>query len=131
MLTAREIMTDGTVTIHPEASVKDAIELLLEKRISGLPVIDEKGRLVGVITEYALLAIIYDREVEEQTVATHMTTDVLTVNIDEPINKVADLCIIHRVRRVPVMAKGRLVGLISRRDVLKAMHESQQPVCTV
>ena len=64
MLTAREIMTDGTVTIHPEASVKDAIELLLEKRISGLPVIDEKGHLVGVITEYALLAIIYDREVE-------------------------------------------------------------------
>ena len=131
MLTAREIMTDGMVTIHPEASVQDAIELLLEQHISGLPVTDEKGYLVGVITEYALLAIIYDQEIGHQTVARHMTTDVLTVDIDDPINKAADLCIVHRVRRVPVMAEGRLVGLIARRDVLKAIHESQQPVCTV
>ena len=130
MLTAREIMTDGMVTIHPEASVKEAIELLLEQRISGLPVTEEMGHLVGVITEYALLAIIYDQEVGDQTVAMHMTTDVLTVDIDDPINRAADLCIVHRVRRVPVMADGCLVGLISRRDVLKAMHESQQPVCT-
>jgi len=83
-----------------------------------------------VITEYALLAIIYDHEVGQQTVASHMTKEVLTVDINDPINKVADLCIVHRVRRVPVMEEGCLVGLISRRDVLKAMHELHQPACT-
>jgi CBS domain-containing protein len=129
MLTARKIMSDGIVTIHPDASVKDAIEMLLKQQISGLPVTDDQGRLVGVITEYALLAITYDQEVEHQTVAKHMTTDVLTVDIDDPINKVADLCIVHRVRRVPVMMEGRLVGLISRRDVLKATYELQLSVC--
>ena len=54
----------------------------------------------------------------------------LTINADEPINKVADMCIAHRVRRVPVLENGRLVGLIARRDVLKAMYEAQAPVCT-
>jgi tRNA nucleotidyltransferase (CCA-adding enzyme) len=130
MLTAREIMTDGIVTIHPEASVKDAIELVLKLGVSGLPVTDHEGHLVGVITEYALLAITYDHEVSGETVAKHMTTEVLTIDVDDPINKAADLCIIHRVRRVPVMESGHLVGLISRRDVLKAIHESHKPVCT-
>lgn len=130
MLTAREIMTEGISTIQPEASVKDAIELLLKLGVSGLPVTDDRGHLVGVITEYALLAITYDHEVSGQTVAKLMTTEVLTVDANDPINKAADLCIIHRVRRVPVMEGGHLVGLISRRDVLKAIHESRKPVCT-
>jgi len=130
MLTARAIMTEDIVTIHPEARIKDAIELLLKQGISGLPVCDEEGHLVGVITEYALLAIAYDHKIQCDTVAQHMTTDVLSIDIDDPINKAADLCIVHRVRRVPVLHKGHLVGLIARRDVLKALFETEAPVCT-
>ena len=130
MLTAREIMTEDIVTISPDASIKDAIDLLLLQGISGLPVTDNEGHLVGVITEFALLAIAYDDKVQCDTVAQHMTTNVLTVDADEPVNKVADLCIVHRVRRVPVMIGGRLAGLIARRDVLKAVYEQAAPVCT-
>ena len=129
MLTAREIMIEDIVTINPDASVKDAIELLLLQRISGLPVTDDDGHLVGVITEFALLAIAYDHLVQQDQVAQHMTTNVLTVEADDPINKVADLCILHRVRRVPVMLEGRLAGLISRRDVLKALYETHEAEC--
>jgi len=130
MLTARAIMTEDIVTITPEASIKEAIELILMQQISGLPVCDNEGHLVGVITEYALLAIAYDQRIQHDTVAKHMTTDVLCIDIDDPINKAADLCVAHRVRRVPVLSNGHLAGLISRRDVLKALFEAEAPVCT-
>ena len=124
MLSAGAIMTPNLVTVRPDASIEEAIDLLLEQQISGLPVTDDEGRLVGVITEFALLAMSYDRRVKNHTVSQHMTRDVVTVDVDDPINRVADLCIVHRVRRVPVMKNGRLVGVIARRDVLRALVES-------
>lgn len=130
MLTARSIMTDNLLTISPESSIQEAIETLLSHGISGLPVTDESGHLVGIVTEFAMLAIAYDQKVLEDSIAQHMTTDVLTVETNDPINKVADLCLVHRVRRVPVLENGRLVGLISRRDVLRALYEAKAPVCS-
>ena len=123
MSTAREIMTENVTTIKRDCSIEDAIKLLLGKQVSGLPVVDDFGHLVGIVTEFALLAIAYDQSVLQDTVEMHMTTEVLTVDADDPLNKAADLCIAHRVRRLPVMEDGRLVGLISRRDVLMAMHQ--------
>jgi CBS domain-containing protein len=130
MLTAGAIMTTDLVTVRPEASIEEAIELLLGQQISGLPVTDDDGRLVGVITEFALLAVTYDRRVKNHTVSQHMTREVITVDIDDPVSRVADLCIVHRVRRVPVMKDDRLVGVIARRDVLRALVESARAVCT-
>ena len=130
MLTARAIMTDNVVTINQESSIQDAIDLLLMQGISGLPVTDSEGHLIGIVTEFALLAIAYDQKVRNDTIAQHMTTDVFTVEATDPVNKVADLCLVHRVRRIPVLENGRLVGLISRRDVLKALYEAQAPICT-
>jgi len=123
-------MTENVVTIDRDASIQQAIELLLKQRISGLPVTDEAGQLIGIVTEFALLAIAYDQNVRNESIAQHMTTELLTVGPDDAINKVADLCLAHRVRRVPVVENGRLLGLISRRDVLKALYETQAAVCT-
>ncbi|MCA9261628.1 MAG: CBS domain-containing protein [Planctomycetales bacterium] len=126
MLTARDIMTPDVYTVRPDCTIREAIETLLERRITGLPVTNDSGRLVGIVTEFALLAIAYDHKISEDTVAAHMTTDVLTIDADAPVSKAADMCIVHRVRRVPVMDGGKLVGLISRRDVLRAMYEEQK-----
>ncbi|MEQ8616241.1 MAG: CBS domain-containing protein [Lacipirellulaceae bacterium] len=123
MTKASEIMSTNLTVIDQNCSVKEAIDTLLEKNISGLPVTDDFGHLVGIVTEFALLAIAYDHKVTNDTIAEHMTTNVLSVEADEPVNKVADLCIVHRVRRVPVMDNGKLVGMISRRDVLKAIYQ--------
>ncbi len=130
MLTARAIMTSDVVTIQSDASIKEAIELLIARQISGLPVVDSEGHLIGVLTEFALLAMVYDEEVQDHTVGQHMTTDLITVDIDDPVTRVADLCIVHRIRRVPVTKRGRLVGLIARRDVLRTLYEAKAPVCT-
>jgi CBS domain-containing protein len=124
MLTAGAIMTSDIVTVRPDASVQEAIDALLTQQISGLPVVDDEGHLVGVITEFALLAVAYDKRVKNHSVRHHMTRDVITVEVDDPISRIADLCIVHRVRRVPVMKDGRLVGVIARRDVLRALVES-------
>ena len=128
MLTAAEIMTTDLVTILPDASVQEATEILLDKQISGLPVVDRTGRLVGVITEFALLAMVYDREVQHHSVSRHMTHEVISVDVNDPISRIADLCIVHRVRRLPVMKGGQLVGLIARRDVLKALFQEATAV---
>jgi CBS domain-containing protein len=130
MLTAGAIMTPELVTLGPDASIEEAIETLLAKEISGLPVVDETGRLVGVITEFALLAVAYDQRVKDHTVAQHMTRDVISVDVNDPLSRVADVCIVHRVRRVPVMQNGRLVGLIARRDVLRALAGKDAALCT-
>ncbi len=130
MLAARAIMTENVVTIDQDASIQDAIELLLSQGISGLPVTDKQGQLVGIVTEFALLAIAYDEKVQGDTVAQHMTSELYTVGPNDPVNKIADLCLLHRVRRVPVVENGQLLGLVSRRDVLKALYEAQAPVCT-
>lgn len=126
MIRARDIMTADVMSIAPERSVGEAIDMLLELGISGLPVVDAAGSLVGIVTEFALLAITYDQSVMTHPVAQHMTTNVITVDADAPISHVADLCIVHRVRRVPVVERGRLTGLISRRDVLRAVYEQVQ-----
>jgi CBS domain-containing protein len=129
MTTAGEIMTSDIVTVRPDCSIAEAIELLLNEEISGLPVMDEAGHLVGVITEFALLAVAYDQRVKNHTVSQHMTTELITVDADDPISRVADLCIVHRVRRVPVMKNGRLVGVIARRDVLRALVGKHAVAC--
>lgn len=131
MLTAKDIMTDAVVTIAPNATVQYAIETLLRNKISGLPVVDADGRLIGIVTEFALLAMAYDVEIRQEKVFKHMTTDVISVDPDDPIRKVADKCITHRVRRVPVVRDGRLVGLVARRDVLAGIYENTLQACPV
>lgn len=131
MYTAQKVMTTGVITIPPHATVGQAIELLLHHRISGLPVTNASGELVGMISEYALLAMAYDKHVLHQSVSAYMSRDVLTVEPDTPINTITDLLILHRVGRLPVVEGNQLVGLISRVDVLRAMYETSAPYCTV
>ena len=110
MLRAEEVMTTKVVTIHPEATIREAIELLINLRISGLPVVDKQNHLVGILTEFALLALAYDEDIANQTVEQHMTKEVLTVETDTVVNKIADMCIVHRVRRLPVLGRRQTCG---------------------
>ena len=130
MLTAEQIMTPNVITVGPQATIHEAIQLLLDKNISGLPVVDRDGTLVGILTEYALLAMAYDKGVSHQLVAQHMTREVISVDADAPVNRVADQFIVNRVRRLPVIEGGRLVGLVSRIDVLRALYQASAPVCS-
>lgn len=115
-------MNPRVITIGPNETVGGAIQILLDRRISGLPVVNDNGDLIGVITEFALLAAAYDGKVRNDPVGKHMTKQVLSVDENASLQSIADTFIIHRVRRVPVLSNNRLIGQISRRDLLRAVE---------
>jgi CBS domain-containing protein len=116
---ARDVMNTELITIRTDATVGDAIRCLLANRISGVPVIDEHGCLAGIVSEYQLLEALYRPEVKKESVCNLMTKDVITIAEDAALPDVANLLLLHRIRRVPVVSRGKMVGIISRRDLLR------------
>ena len=125
-LRARDFMTPHLVTLRPDMELMDAIKLLLEKQISGAPVVDAQGNLVGILTERDCLAQVivasYHGEAAGR-VTEVMGHDVQTVDADASLMDIAQSFVKAKYRRYPVMDGNRLVGIISRRDVLRAALE--------
>jgi CBS domain-containing protein len=137
-------MTRRVVTVHPDSLVRDAARLMLEEKISGLPVTDANGHVLGIVTERDLLrrrtngpgsrpphwlrlmidkadigndsAHFHDAKVEDV-----MTRDPLTVTESTPIAEACRLIEKHGIKRLPVVRDGRLVGVIARADLLRAL----------
>lgn len=145
---ARDVMTTSVVTVSPETPVTDIARLLLEKRVSGVPVVDADGRVVGIVSEGDLVRRLEDEddtgrswwldllatpeERAERYVRAHgrrardiMTRDVVTVSPDTPLGAIARLLEEKHIKRVPVVENGRLVGIVSRADLLRALATKQ------
>ena len=128
---AKDIMVTKLVTLSPDVDVFAAIDLLLKHRISGAPVLDG-GRLVGVLSEYDCMKVSAAgmTDLFEPTsgpVRQYMTEAAVTTHPDAPIGDLAATFLSRRIRRLPVLDdRGRLVGLVSRRDVLKGLLQSQE-----
>ena len=109
-------------TLAPETRVLDAVDFLLDNKVTGAPVVDSSGALVGIITETDLLKLVTEGIQAEppaaQTVAEYMTKDVITVTPDVDIYYVAGLFIANRFRRLPVVEEGQLRGVVTSTDML-------------
>ena len=125
MPTAADIMCQDVVTLPPTSTLSEAIDLLVGNHISGAPVVDASGKLVGVITEFALLDVLFDPQLKDDKVANYMTEEVYTVSEEDTLTRVIHLFALYRVRRVPVVRDGKLIGIISRRDVLRWASEGR------
>ncbi|MEO7131590.1 MAG: CBS domain-containing protein [Dermatophilaceae bacterium] len=121
--TAGEIMSAPVHTVPPDASVGNIAELLRSKGISGVPVIDAAGALLGLVSEFDLLAK------TGSTAADVMTTNVISVSAGTPIADVRHLLVDRHIRRVPVVVHGELVGIVSRGDVVALL--ATEWVCQV
>ena len=120
----KDFMSANLVTLSPSMPILDAARQLVENRISGAPVVDRQGNLVGLLSEKDCMRIALHAGYHSEaagTVAEYMHTDVRTVDAERSIVDVAMMFIDDGYRRYPVMKNGRLVGQISRRDVLKAL----------
>lgn len=148
VMQASDVMTHGVITIVPEATVHELAQLLSERAISGVPVIDASNRVVGVVSEGDLLHRVetgterrtdrrrarwFDALGSEQAqardyikshgmrVADIMTPTVISVDESTELAKVATLLETHRIKRMPVMRDGQLVGIISRANLVRAL----------
>lgn len=132
---ARDIMISRLITLRPDMDVFDAIEQLVKHQISGAPVVDDAGHFVGVFSERCsislLLAATYDRAPTNR-IEPFIERDVATISPDTDLLTIAERFLNTDHRRLPVLDNGRLVGQISRRDVLKAAQRLlEQPVVLV
>jgi CBS domain-containing protein len=121
-----DYMARQLVTVGPQTTAAEAIGLLLKHEISGMPVVDEQGTLLGVLSERDCLKPLVDAqyfELPTTPVKELMSTNLRTVSPQCDIMEVAELFLNNRYRRVPVLDNGRLVGQISRRDILRAIRE--------
>jgi CBS domain-containing protein len=124
-LRVRDFMTHDLITIPASADIAQAVHLLLEHDISGLIVTDDDGGLAGVFTERDCIAVASEAGYYEQwggPVRNHMSTSVETVGPDDNLIDVAARMATSPHRRFPVIDAGRLVGLLTRRDVLRAIE---------
>lgn len=141
---AKDVMTTNVVTVGPETPVPEIAQLFLKHRISGTPVVGPDGRLLGIVSEGDLLRraetgterhrswwltlVGGAEELAREYVKTHgrraadvMTREVVTVAEDTPAAEIARLLEERRIKRVPVVREGRVVGIISRADLLRGL----------
>lgn len=124
--TAGDYMSASLVTFTPDMDVLDAINQLITNRISGAPVLNERGNIVGMLTELDCMKVAlhsaYHGEVGGR-VAEYMASDVKTVDAQTSIVDLAQMFLASNFRRYPVMDDNRLVGQVSRHDVLRALED--------
>jgi CBS domain-containing protein len=141
---ARDVMSRTVVSVEPDATVLQAARLMLQHQISGLPVIDAKGRLVGILSEGDFLRrretaterrrsrwlefLMGPGKIASEYTHSHgskvsevMTEDVRTVNEDTDLEDVVELMERHRIKRVPVLRNGKVVGIVTRSNLMHAM----------
>src|SRR5690606_12235401 len=141
---AKDVMTTNVATLTPDMTVRDAAALFLSRRISGAPVVDAGGEVVGMLSEGDLLHRVETGTVKRRSwwlqlftgpdqeamdfIKSHasrvkdvMTSPAISVTEDAPLADVADLLEHRRIRRVPVVRDGRLVGIVSRADLLRGI----------
>jgi CBS domain-containing protein len=122
----KDYMSAQLVTFSPDTDVLDAIHALVQHRIAGAPVVDDHGNLVGMLSEFDCLKVVLTAGYHGDPggpVSDLMVADVKTVDAGMGIVDMAELFLKSGIRRYPVLLDNRLVGQISRRDVLRALVE--------
>ncbi len=151
-LTAADLMTRDVITVHPEESLREAALKLVRARIGGMPVVDAEGRVVGILSEGDLVRWTEDLDdrqswwlnmladgfdlapdfleqirSEHARVRTVMNKDVVSVPETAPAREIAKLMSERKFKRVPVLRDGKLVGIVARLDLVRALAESVKP----
>ncbi|MDH3658952.1 MAG: CBS domain-containing protein [Alphaproteobacteria bacterium] len=138
MKTAGDVMTRDVLSVTPDSSIADAVEIILENRITALPVVDEKGRLQGIIGEHDLLrATEAKRESHDawwpallaastellgqgkEKVEDVMSRDILLASEEDSLQKLVAMLSNRQTKSLPIVRNGKLVGIVSRIDILR------------
>ena len=126
---AKDIMTSPVITVRPETTVDEALSLMLNHHVSGLPVVDAENHVVGIISQFDLFKPLYDQlQLTSTQVTKYQSHKVVAVNEDDLLIDVAEVFLTQPVRRVPVLNNGILTGIISRRDIVRYIRDVRRQV---
>ena len=146
---ARDVMVSPVVTAKPTSSVKEVASLFLDRRISAVPVVDDRGKIVGIVSEGDLMhrseagterqrswwllgftgneALAADYiKAHARRVADVMTKNVITASPETPLHEIAALLEKHSIKRVPIVSNGQLVGIVSRANLIQAVASTRK-----
>ena len=121
MLTAKDIMTREVLTANPDAKLIEIIRTLVDNKVSGMPVCDSNTAVIGMISERDIMNFIFDGNVENTTVREAMSTTIISFPPDTPIDRICLTMAEKMLRRVPIIENGKLVGIISRRSIIRTV----------
>ena len=132
MIRIRDVMNPDVVVVGPEWTVEQTIEFLTEHHIGGSPVVNESGELVGMISELALIDVVFDHSIKNAPISKYMNRELQKVGPDDSLTRAAQLFALYSFRRLPVVENGSLVGIITRRDLmnysLRSCHAVEDPL---
>jgi CBS domain-containing protein len=124
MVQVKHIMTADVVTVGKNTPISEVTELLMKNNITGMPVVEEDMTLVGVVTEKDVLRLFYaSGDAQNRTVSDFMTTPAIYFDENENLRDVCNCLMDNFFRRVPVTSHGKVIGIVSRRDMLAYMSE--------
>jgi len=119
MCQAKDIMSKELATVKRDAGIRDVIRLLAEHSITGLPVVDDDMYLLGMVTEKDVLKMLYEYHGQSTSAEDLMTSDTICFHEDDDLIEVFESLVENNFRRVPILSEGRLVGIVSRRDMVE------------
>jgi CBS domain-containing protein len=125
----RDYMSRALVVLNSGMEILQALDTFVRKDISAAPVVDESGALIGILTEKDCMKVALNAAYHSEyggIVADYMTASVISVHPDDGIVALAERFLSERYHRYPVVENGRLVGVISRRDIVRALGEAWQ-----
>jgi CBS domain-containing protein len=132
MFKAKEIMKTEVKTVKRKTETYEAIRILVENNITGLPVVNDDMTLAGIISEKDVLRLLYDMEDKPGYVEDFMTEDVVSFDKEDSLIDIAESLIKNDFRRVPILEEGKLVGILSRKDIiaciLRLRHKNKAAV---
>jgi CBS domain-containing protein len=115
---AKDVMSTDIITVGRKIDIYEAVSLIVENNITGLPVVNDDMTLAGIVSEKDVLKLLYDKIGEYRKVEDFMTKDVRFFDQEDSLIKIVDCLINNRFRRVPILNKTKLVGIISRKDII-------------
>ena len=129
MLSIKRVMKTNVISVNPEMPIFDALNLLVQHKISGMPVVNEQMEVIGILTEKDVLKLLIDINLDiKKTVDDYMTRDVVCFKEEDSAIDVCKFFITRPYRRVPIVRDGKLVGIVSRRDIVELILEAKKDI---
>lgn len=116
---AKDLMTRDIITVSPSTTVKDLAMLLIKNQISGAPVADRHGKILGIVSEADIVA---KRGKDAKAI---MSKNVVRVRQDASVEEIAQLMMTHAIKRLPVMDGDKIIGIVSRADIVSAIAKGE------